>query len=190
MLRIITGTARGRSLVAPPGEATRPTAEKVKEAMFSAIQFEIEGRRVLDLFAGSGQLGLEALSRGASYATFVDVARRPAAVIEENLRRTGFVDRAQVLCRPAEAALAALKEPVGLVFLDPPYALGAIPPLLPLLLPCLAPGAVVVCEHDAEQPLPPRFGPFCAAPRRYGRTGVTIYRAEGGERQMVTPVRP
>ena len=120
-MRVITGTARGRRLKELQGMETRPTTDKVKESLFSIIQFDIEGRRVLDLFAGTGQLGIEALSRGAAEAVFVD--RRPDAVrlVQENLALCGFTDRARV---KSGDALAYLKsgEKFDLIFLDPPYA--------------------------------------------------------------------
>ena len=97
-MRVITGTARGVPLKAPKGMDTRPTMDQVKEGIFSAIQFEVEGRRALDLFAGSGQLGIEALSRGASRAVFVDHRQDAAALVHENLRRTHFEDRGEVVC--------------------------------------------------------------------------------------------
>ncbi|MBR6745380.1 MAG: RsmD family RNA methyltransferase, partial [Clostridia bacterium] len=97
-MRIITGTARGAVLNTLEGEATRPTPAKVKEALFSSIQFDIEGRRVLDLFAGSGQLGLEALSRGAEKATFVDGAREATAIITANAQKTHLYKQSNVLC--------------------------------------------------------------------------------------------
>ena len=96
-MRIITGSARGIALKTLEGEATRPTAEKVKEAVFSALQFDLEGRRFLDLFAGSGQMGLEALSRGASHATFIDASRDAMEVVKANAKKTGFFDRSHFL---------------------------------------------------------------------------------------------
>ena len=105
-MRIITGLARGKRLVTPAGREVRPTPERVKEAVFSALQFEIEGRRVLDLFAGSGQLGLEALSRGAQSATFVDVSETSVSAVKKNVEATGFSDKCRVI-RADFAAFAA-----------------------------------------------------------------------------------
>lgn len=176
-MRVITGSARGRLLKTLKGEATRPTAQRVKEAIFSAIQFEIEGRRVLDLFAGSGQMGIEALSRGAASAVFADAARPAVQVIIENVTACGFGDRSRILCRDAFSALAALDHPVDLVFLDPPYGLNLLPDLLPNLLPRLSSYATVVCEHASHQVLPASFGGWSAdKTRRYGNVSVTIYR--------------
>ena len=97
MLRIITGTAKGKKLKTLEGEATRPTSERIKEAVFSAIQFDVEGRRVLDLFAGSGQMGLEAISRGAVSAMFVDSAREAMDIVKDNAKSVGFFDRSKFL---------------------------------------------------------------------------------------------
>ena len=93
MMRIITGSAKGKKLVSLEGDATRPTSERIKEAIFSSIQFDLEGRRVLDLFAGSGQMGLEALSRGASKATFIDLSREAMDIVKQNAKTTGFFEK-------------------------------------------------------------------------------------------------
>lgn len=176
-MRVITGVARGRVLKTLPGDATRPTTDKVKEAIFSAIQFDVEGRRVLDLFAGSGQMGIEALSRGAVHAIFVDVSANAAAIVRENLSVTGFVSNSSVICCKAVDLLALNKEQYDIVFLDPPYGDDSIPGLLPLLLPHLSSYATVVCEHAIEQILPDSFGGFTAGKtKKYGRIGVTVYR--------------
>ena len=126
-MRIITGIAKGKTLTTLPGESTRPTAEKVKEAIFSSLQFELEGRRVLDLFAGSGQLGLEALSRGAEHVMFVDASREAIDVVKENARRTGFFDACRYLVSDYRNYIrkAADRDRYHIVFIDPPYALHA-----------------------------------------------------------------
>ena len=176
-MRVITGTARGRVLKTLSGEATRPTTGKVKEAVFSSIQFELEGRRVLDLFAGSGGMGIEALSRGADHAVFIDSNPAAAAVVRENLQTTGFTQNSVVLCRKGEDFLLTCKEEFDVVFLDPPYGQECIPTLLPSLLPHLSPYAVVVCEHAATSVLPEEFGGFTAGKtKKYGTIAVTIYR--------------
>lgn len=178
-MRVITGSARGCMLKTLSGNATRPTTDKVKEAVFSSIQFDVEGRRVLDLFAGSGQMGIEALSRGAAHAVFVDASKEAAAVMKENLQKTGLSAKAAVVCRRAEDYLQTA-ETFDLVFLDPPYGLNCLPMLLPRLTDCLSPYALVVCEHDVDQTLPERFGNWAAGKtRRYGRIGVTVYRVVG-----------
>ncbi len=176
-MRVITGTARGRVLKTLNGDATRPTTGKVKEAIFSSIQFELEGRRVLDLFAGSGGMGIEALSRGAEHAVFIDSNSDAAAVVRENLQTTGFTANSVVLCRKGEDFLLTCKEQFDVVFLDPPYGLNCIPQLFPMVLPHLSDHAVVVCEHAAASPLPETFGEFKAGKmKKYGTIAVTIYR--------------
>lgn len=123
-MRIITGSARGAVLKTLEGERTRPTAEKVKEAIFSALQFDLEGRTFLDLFAGSGQMGLEALSRGASRAVFIDEAREAMEIVKANAKKTGFFERSHFLVSDYRNYLrkAAGKEKFDIVFIDPPYA--------------------------------------------------------------------
>ncbi len=155
MMRVITGKARGIRLTAPDGEQTRPTAERTKEAVFSMIQFETEGRQVLDLFAGSGQLGIEALSRGAAHAVFVDSSKQAIAVIERNLCKTRLALQADVCCAAHRDFLRTNrnKRSFDLVFLDPPYSLGLIPDVLDALYAgkFLIPGAILVCETaDAD----------------------------------------
>ena len=121
-MRVITGTARGRRLKELDGYETRPTTDRVKEGIFNIIQFDIDGRKVLDLYAGTGQLGIEALSRGAASAVFVDQRRDAAALIRDNLKLTGLEDRAKVVCGDAAAFLPSAGEKFGLIFIDPPYA--------------------------------------------------------------------
>ena len=121
-MRVITGTARGRVLKTLEGEDVRPTTDRVKEAVFSIIQFEIEGRRVLDLFAGSGQLGIEALSRGAASATFVDMSKDSLSAVKYNLEHTKLGDNAKVVQTDALSFLKLTKDKFDIVFLDPPYA--------------------------------------------------------------------
>ena len=136
MMRIITGSARGTRLASLEGEATRPTAERVKEAIFSSIQFDIEGRSVLDLFAGSGQLGLEALSRGATSAMFVDSSADAMTIVKANAKKTGFFDCSRFLISDYRSYLrkATGRDGYHLIFLDPPYALGLIPDALRRIL--------------------------------------------------------
>jgi 16S rRNA (guanine(966)-N(2))-methyltransferase RsmD len=176
-LRVITGSARGRVLKTLSGDATRPTTDKVKEAIFSAIQFDVEGRRVLDLFAGSGQMGIEALSRDAAHCVFVDANKQAVEVVRENLQKTDLADKASVICRRAEDFLLAKGETFDLVFLDPPYGMELLPELLEKLPSLLSSYATVICEHDIRQTLPEHCGELTAAKtKKYGKIGVTIYR--------------
>ena len=122
-MRVITGTAKGRKLKTLEGENVRPTIERVKEAVFSIIQFEIEGRRVLDLFAGSGQLGIEALSRSAASAVFIDADKAAVAVVKENLEVSKLADKATVMQTDALAFLQTSNLTFDIAFLDPPYGM-------------------------------------------------------------------
>jgi len=142
-MRVITGTARGRRLETLPGEVTRPTSDAVKEALFSIIQFETEGRSFLDLFAGSGQLGIEALSRGASRAVFVDSSKDAAAVIRKNVTKCGFADRSDVLCTDYRAYLSSSRESFSVILLDPPYSTGMLSDALKNSVRLLKPGGVM-----------------------------------------------
>ncbi len=154
MMRIITGSARGIKLETLEGEATRPTAERFKEALFSMIQFDVEGRDVLDLFGGSGQLGLEALSRGAATATFIDSSREAADIIITNARNCKLFDKCRISAMDSLAYLrsAAGKQDFDIIFLDPPYASGLIPECLRLIAEggILAENGVVCCETAEE----------------------------------------
>ena len=120
-MRVITGTARGRRLKELSGTETRPTTDRVKEGLFNIIQFDIEGRRVLDLFAGTGQLGIEALSRGAASAIFLDMRKDAASLVGENLKLTGLQDRGRVICGDAMAYLSTCREKFDIGFRVPPY---------------------------------------------------------------------
>ena len=155
MLRIITGTAKGKKLKTLEGEATRPTSERIKEAIFSALQFDIEGRRVLDLFAGSGQMGLEAMSRGAESAMFVDSAREAVDIVKENARTSGFIDKSRYLVSDWRNYIrkASGKAVYDLVFIDPPYAMQCCAEAVKRLLEAglLANGAIVVLESGEEE---------------------------------------
>ena len=181
-MRVITGMARGRRLETLPGEVTRPTSEKVKESVFSAIQFDIEGRRVLDLFAGSGQLGIEALSRGASGCVFVDKNTEAVKIIRQNLQHTGLSAAAQVLGTDALSYLTRPNDRFDLVFLDPPYAAELLVPALTKVAPLVNDGGILVCETSAETEMPEmvdRFG--LAKVYRYGQVRVWLYRYQTGE---------
>lgn len=178
-MRVITGTARGRRLETLPGDATRPTSEKVKESLFSAIQFDIEGRRVLDLFAGSGQLGIEALSRGASGCVFVDKNTDAVQIIRRNLQHTGLAANAQVLGTDAMSYLTRPGDRFDLVFLDPPYTSGLLLPILEKVAPYVNDGGIIVCESEDSTDLPANVDRFTLVRTyRFGRICVWLYRYE------------
>ncbi|MBQ3258950.1 MAG: 16S rRNA (guanine(966)-N(2))-methyltransferase RsmD [Clostridia bacterium] len=178
-MRVITGEAKGRALETLEGEDTRPTVARVKEGLFSAIAFEIAGRRVLDLFAGSGQMGIEALSRGAVSCLFVDRNPKAAAVIGRNLASTKLAHRAAVVCGEALSVLSRQTEPFDLVFLDPPYAANLLAPCLALLSDKVSSGGAVLCESDRDTVLPETVGSLVLQRTyRYGRVVVRLYRKE------------
>lgn len=180
-MRVITGSARGRRLRELEGMDTRPTTDRVKEGLFSALQFEIEGRRVLDLFAGTGQLGVECLSRGAAAAVFVEKRRDAAALVRENLELTGLRDRAQVVQGDALEFLARTREKFDLVLLDPPYASGLLREALARLtaLDLLRPCGIITAEHPADRPPPLVEEPYALRRTyRYGKIAVTLYRRQ------------
>ena len=155
MMRIITGTAKGKKLVSLEGNATRPTSERIKEAVFSSIQFDVEGRHVLDLFAGSGQMGLEALSRGAEKATFIDLSREAMDIVKQNARITGFFDVSHFLVSDWRNYIrkASGREQYDLVFVDPPYAMECCADAADYLAEreLIIPGAIVVLESGEEE---------------------------------------
>lgn len=176
-MRVITGKARGVRLKTLEGLDVRPTTEKVKEAIFSAIQFEMEGRRFLDLFAGSGQMGIEALSRGAAFCVFVDKNRSAIQTVQDNLRKTGLTEQAAVRNQTAESFLASNTEPFDLAFLDPPYHNGVASSMLPLLEGQIRPGGAVICETAQEEEMPEAVGSLQKYREyHYSKITVTIYR--------------
>jgi 16S rRNA (guanine(966)-N(2))-methyltransferase RsmD len=175
-MRVITGSARGKRLSVCAGNAVRPTPDRVKEALFSIIQFQIEGRRVLDLFAGSGQLGIEALSRGAREAVFVDAGSQPAAVVAKNLDSTGFSERAKVKNMDFASYLAEDCGTFDLVFLDPPYRTGLLQRAIPAVAGHMNRGGTIVCENPTDEPLPESAGEFVRGRSyRYGKIALTLY---------------
>ena len=176
-MRIITGTARGRKLTAPEGRDVRPTPERVKEGIFSALQFDIEGRRVLDLFAGSGQLGLEALSRGAESCTFVDASESSLNLVRKNLESTDLSEKAKVVRSDYAAFTAACRDTFDIAFLDPPYSAGLLMPAVKAVLPLMSDYGVIICEHPPEVKLDEEIGGFkITKAYRYGKVLVTLYR--------------
>lgn len=153
-MRIITGKAKGMRLQTLEGEATRPTTERVKEAIFSMIQFDIEGRDVLDLFSGSGQLGLEALSRGANSATLVDKAKAAIGIISQNAQKTRLDSSCKIICSDYLDFCRSVggRAKYDIIFLDPPYAMKLVKPSLEAFLKygLLKPYSLIVCESGDE----------------------------------------
>lgn len=174
-MRVITGLVRGKRLVAPEGYDIRPTTDNVKEAIFNIIQFDIEGRRVLDLFAGTGQLGIECLSRGASEVVFVDESRVSVATVKDNLKRCGF--SAPVLQIDALTYLRSCGK-FDIILVDPPYSSGLYAPVLELIgsVDILNEGGIIICESGTESVLPDMSLPYCRAKEyRHGKVRLTKY---------------
>ncbi|MBQ7581131.1 MAG: 16S rRNA (guanine(966)-N(2))-methyltransferase RsmD [Clostridia bacterium] len=176
-MRVIAGIARNRKLNTLDGEDVRPTIERTKEAIFSAIQFEIEGTDVLDLFAGSGQLGIEAVSRGARSATFVDSSKQSIEVVRKNVASVGFDSRSKIVNAQAETFVKTAAGKYHIAFLDPPYSRGILQSILPEVEKIMAPGGIIVCEHPYGEEMPESVGRFeNRRDYKYGKVAVTIYR--------------
>ena len=185
-MRVITGTARGRKLKDLPGLDTRPTTDKVKEAMYSIVQFDVEGRRVLDLFAGTGQLGIEALSRGAAGCVFVDQNREAVKVIRENLDHTGFTNQARVVQGDSLSFLTSCREKFSLAFLDPPYGGELLEKALNRMaeIDIMTENGIIVCESAFDKILPQLPPPYeMGREYRYGKIKVTLYHRRPEEAQ-------
>jgi 16S rRNA (guanine966-N2)-methyltransferase len=182
-MRVIAGEARGRRLETLPGEdITRPTTEKVKEALFSIIHFSLPGARVLDLFAGSGQLGIEALSRGAARCVFLDENRAAVSVVMNNCKHCGVFDRSRVSLGEASLFLSAAKEQFDIVLLDPPFRKDILPGLLPAIDRVTAPGGIVLCETEKTAQLPAQAGELMLQKKyQYGTIAVWRYEKEKSE---------
>jgi len=180
-MRVITGKARGVTLKTPEGMQTRPTADRVKEALFSIIQFEIPGAAVLDLFGGTGQLGIEALSRGAKSATFVDQSLDACNLIKENLRRTKLSDQAQVVRSDYLDYLKRCKNQYNIILLDPPYAEVFLENALKCIteIDILQSGGIIVTERPLGKELPYDFSGYTRSKDyKYGKTLITLYRKD------------
>lgn len=180
-MRVISGSARGKLLLPVPGMATRPTTDRIKENIFNIIQSEVRGANVLDLFAGTGQMGIEALSRGAAHCDFVDRDRAALSVIRKNVQGARVGDRAAVHASEAAAFLrAAAPQSYDLVFLDPPYGGKLLNQALFDLerFDILSENGIMICESAAEDEIAPRFGG--GKERLYGAIRITVLRKTAG----------
>lgn len=176
-MRVITGTARGKLLKTLPGEALRPTASRVKEGIFSAIQFDIEGRRVLDLFAGSGQLGIEALSRGAEHAVFTDESADAVKTVLDNLKNAELSEKASVSRTDFASYLTMCREEFDIVFIDPPYHKGYYEKALELAEKRMSDYGMMICEYPTDIKVPETVGCFAVyRSYRYGKVAVSVYK--------------
>ena len=180
-MRVITGKARGVQLKTPEGLQTRPTTDRVKEALFSIIHFEIPGARVLDLFGGTGQLGIEALSRGAKSATFVDAGEAACKLIKENLRRAKLEGEGKVIRSDYLDYLKRCREQFDIILLDPPYAEVFLENSLKQIgeIDILQSGGIIVAERPLGKDLPWELEGFTRSKDyKYGKTLLTIYRKD------------
>lgn len=185
-MRVIAGEARGRRLEALPGtDVTRPTLSQVKEAMFSIVQFDLPGARVLDLYAGSGQLGIEALSRGAARCVFLDENREAVNIVMKNCKACGVFDRSRVSVGDAARYLSACREQFDLALLDPPFHGDTLEQVLPAVEKVMAPGGIVLCESEQKLVLPPQVGALTLQKQyKYGKVLLWRYtKARAGEEQ-------
>ena len=183
-MRVITGSARGCRLKELEGMETRPTTDRVKEGLFNIIQFDIEGRKVLDPFAGTGQLGIECLSRGAASAVFVDRRTDAVKLIRENLKATRLSDKARVVSGDSMEFLKSLRESFDLIFLDPPYEAGLLEPAIAHIakFDILSPHGIIVAEHPVGMALPALAAPYrLHRTYRYGKIALSLYRRSGNE---------
>lgn len=178
-MRVISGKARGVQLKTPDGMATRPTADRVKEALFSIIQFDLPGAKVLDLFGGTGQLGIEALSRGAKSAVFVDAGEPACRLIRENLRRTKLETDTSVVRSDYLAYLQRCREKFDIIFLDPPYAEVFLENALNCIaeIDILQSGGIIIAERPVGKELPWELDGFTRSKDyKYGTVLLTLYR--------------
>lgn len=183
-MRVITGKARGRKLKDFEGRDIRPTTDMVKEAIFSIIQFDIEGSEVLDLFSGTGQLGIEALSRGAKFCRFVDKSKESAELTNENINLAGFRWESNVVNGDSLDFLRMARYTFDIALLDPPYNNGLIEQALPLLEPKMSQRGIVVCEHERGLELPDEVGRLKKSKTyNYGKVAVTVYRIPFNEEE-------
>ena len=182
-MKVNTGSARGRNIETLPGDdIVRPTTQKAKEGIFSALQFYVPGARVLDLFAGSGQLGIEALSRGASHCVFVDNSRAAIAVIKRNLNRTELFQSAAVAEMDAVRYVQRANGPFDIIFADPPYRKDIMASILPHLSKNLAPGGFAALETERSLAMPQEYEDLVLRKRYdYGNVTIWLYRKPEAE---------
>jgi len=181
MPRVIAGTVGGVPLKTPPGSRTRPTTDRIKESVFNVLQPYLEGDLILDLFAGSGSLGIEALSRGMKKAIFVDKDRNACLIIKDNLNKTHLTDRAELLCMDIETAVKSLQErnaKLDIIFADPPYLCDFVGKTLLLLSEndIMVDDGIAVIEHHREETTLDRIGRWRLFKKKeYGETVFSFY---------------
>ncbi|MFR5876729.1 MAG: 16S rRNA (guanine(966)-N(2))-methyltransferase RsmD [Eubacterium sp.] len=178
-MRVITGSARGRNLATLDGEeVTRPTTQSTKEALFSSIQFELEDKKILDLFAGSGQLGIEALSRGAGFCTFVENNRQAYKIVEGNVRLCKMENRSKLVFSDALSFLSR-RDNFDIALVDPPYNKGLVSECLPKLTEIMNSDGVIICETAKNEELPEKINGWAINKKKnYGKSKLTYYRKD------------
>lgn len=181
-MRVISGKFRGRKLNTLAGDSVRPTSDKIKEAVFSIIQFEIEGTRFLDLFAGSGQMGIEAMSRGAREAVFVDSRRDSINIVSQNLDLLRLKDNVRIVNCDSMLFLKKTDDKFDIVYIDPPYATNLLENSLDILDSVMSASGIVICESPADKELPSAIKGFPVMRKyRYGKICITVYRRDNQE---------
>ncbi len=176
-MRVITGSARGRRLETLSGEDVRPTTDRIKEAVFSIIQFETEGRCFLDLFAGSGQMGIEALSRGAKSAYFVDNSKKSVDTVKKNLKTVNLEKDAKVFSMDFVSFLSMNTEKFDIAFLDPPYRTGALQQALELVCASMKDSGIIIAENPLDEEILSNYGEFILDRQyRYGKIKISTFR--------------
>ncbi len=176
-MRVITGSARGMRLETLEGEDVRPTTDRIKEAVFSIIQFDIQGRKFLDLFAGSGQMGIEALSRGAETAYFVDASKKSLDTVKRNLIKTRFEQSAKTIGADYQSFLAMCSEKFDIAFLDPPYKTGILQNALASVISVMKETGVIIAENPLNEEISSNYGDFILDRQyRYGKIKISIFR--------------
>lgn len=178
-MRVVSGTARGKKLITPDGMDVRPTIDRVKEAVFSSLQFDLEGRAVLDLFAGSGQLGIEALSRGAKSCHFVDNSDNSLFCVNSNVKNCGFESVSKITKSDSLSFIKNTDEQFDIAFLDPPYNKGIINEVMPFVVEKMSNFGTIVCEHTKDGVLCESYGDFKKVKvKKYGIVFVTYYKKQ------------
>lgn len=182
-MRVISGSKRGRKLVSFEGDDVRPTTDRVKESIFNLICDYVAKSRVLDLFGGSGALAIEALSRGADWATIVDCSKKSMEIIKKNIELTDFSEKTETVVSTAEEFVSKTKESFDVIFLDPPYNKGFIAPILSAVEKnnVLSKEGIVVLESDGTDEHGETDGLEILKQRRYGRTYITVYKRKSGK---------
>ncbi len=188
-MRVITGSARGRNLVAPEGLDTRPTSDMTKGAVFSILQMIIENSEFLDLFAGSGQMGVEALSRGARSATFIDKDPKAVNAIKQNLKTCGFMEKARVAMMDSVSYIQNCNNKFDIIFLDPPYQKELLAQVLPHCAHSLKEDGIILCEMEkTEQPPVENIGELRLVKEyRYGKAKLCSYKLPETEGEEASP---